>query len=64
MGFVNILKIGIKAIASTVMDEVLSTIGLAAEMDNYPDERLMKIIKTGALKQKSAAAYALKKRGN
>ncbi|NMM65246.1 hypothetical protein HBE96_21925 [Clostridium sp. P21] len=64
MGIGNLLKKGIKGIASAVADEVSSTIGLTAEMEKYPDERLIRIIRTGSRKQKSAAAYVLKKRGH
>jgi hypothetical protein len=62
-GLGNILKKGIGGVASVVMDEVSSSISLVAEMEKYPDSRLIKIVKTGSTKQKSAAAYVLKKRG-
>ena len=65
MGLGKLLLKGVKGVASAAVNEVTSTIGLAAEMEKYPDATLRRIAQDehSSTKKKSAAAYVLKKRG-
>lgn len=65
MGLGDLFIKGVKGVASAVVDEVSSAIGLASEMERYSDARLRKIVQDeySSTKEKSAAAYVLKKRG-
>lgn len=65
MGLGKFLLKGVKGVASAAVNEVSSTIGLASEMEKYSDSRLRRIAQDeySSTKEKSAAAYVLKKRG-